>query len=159
MKNNPPTQKAKSESSGLNKRHPVLACILLGLAILMMPVALQAAAPAIPAAVKTAVNARLVETYGKLPLSFEANQGQTGDQVKFVSRGPGYTLFLTPSEAVLALRPSGAKPPSLRTMHLAGEGRGEGEHAKGPQQTSFLHMQLFGRQSQAANFRGGGVIR
>ena len=39
-----------------------------------------------------------------VPLSFEANQGQTDPQVKFLSRGPGYGLFLTPSEAVLALR-------------------------------------------------------
>jgi hypothetical protein len=49
--------------------------------------------------------ARLVNFYGRLPLSFEANRGQTDPQVKFVSRGQGYTLFLTHSgEAVLALR-------------------------------------------------------
>jgi photosystem II stability/assembly factor-like uncharacterized protein len=47
---------------------------------------------------------RLAETYRKLPLSFEANHGQTTDQVKFLSRGHGYTLFLTPTEAVLNLR-------------------------------------------------------
>jgi beta-propeller repeat-containing protein len=48
--------------------------------------------------------ARLVADYGKLPLSFEANQGQTSDQVKFLTRGAGYTLFLTSDEAVLRLR-------------------------------------------------------
>jgi len=32
--------------------------------------------------------------YGQLPLSFEANQGQTDDQVQFLAHGPGYTLFL-----------------------------------------------------------------
>jgi beta-propeller repeat-containing protein len=47
---------------------------------------------------------RLLEPYGKLPLSFEVNQGQTNKQVKFLSRGPGYALFLTPTEAVLTLR-------------------------------------------------------
>jgi hypothetical protein len=41
--------------------------------------------------------------YGHLPLSFEANQGQTDGQVKFLSRGKGYNLFLTATEAVLAL--------------------------------------------------------
>ena len=41
--------------------------------------------------------------YGQLPLSFEANQGQTDDQVKFLSRGPGFSLFLTAAEAVLDL--------------------------------------------------------
>jgi hypothetical protein len=45
-----------------------------------------------------------VESYGKLPLSFEINQGQTDSQVKFISRGSGYSLFLTGNEAVLALR-------------------------------------------------------
>ena len=47
---------------------------------------------------------RLEESYGKLPLSFEANQGQTDERVEFLSRGRGYTLFLTSEDAVLALR-------------------------------------------------------
>jgi hypothetical protein len=47
-----------------------------------------------------------LESYGKLPLSFEINQGQTDSQVKFLSRGSGYSLFLTGNEAVLALRKS-----------------------------------------------------
>ena len=47
--------------------------------------------------------------YGKLPLSFEANQGQSDAQVKFLSRGNGYSLFLTPTEAVLTLQPPGGK--------------------------------------------------
>ena len=41
--------------------------------------------------------------YGALPIYFEPNQGQTDSAVKFVSRGPGYSLFLTSYEAVLAL--------------------------------------------------------
>ena len=45
-----------------------------------------------------------VQSYGKLPLSFEKNEGQTDSQVQFLSRGRGYTLFLTRTEAVLALR-------------------------------------------------------
>jgi len=45
-----------------------------------------------------------MESYGKLPLSFEANQGQTDQRVRFLSRGPGYSLFLTGDSAVLSLR-------------------------------------------------------
>src|SRR5215470_14236962 len=45
----------------------------------------------------------VVDSYGKLPLSFEANQGQTDSRVNFLSRGDGYSLFLTRGEAVLAL--------------------------------------------------------
>src|SRR6266550_2595424 len=52
---------------------------------------------------KPAIQSRLRESYGKLPLSFEANQGQTNSKVKFLSRGNGYSLFLTSTEAVLAL--------------------------------------------------------
>jgi hypothetical protein len=36
-------------------------------------------------------------------MSFEANQGQTDNSVKFFSRGRGYDLFLTSTEAVLVL--------------------------------------------------------
>ena len=42
-------------------------------------------------------------TYGQLPLSFEANRGQTDGRVKFLARSRGQTLFLTPTEAVLVL--------------------------------------------------------
>jgi Beta-propeller repeat len=42
--------------------------------------------------------------YGKLPLTFEANAGQTDSRVRYLSRGAGYTLFLTSdNEAVLSL--------------------------------------------------------
>ncbi|HZF19422.1 MAG TPA: SBBP repeat-containing protein [Burkholderiales bacterium] len=56
---------------------------------------------ALPAA--AAADARLSESYGKLPLQFEANRGQTDKQVRFLSRGPGYGLYLTEREAVLVL--------------------------------------------------------
>src|SRR5262249_32321608 len=36
-----------------------------------------------------------------LPLIFELNAGQTSPAVRFLSRGAGYTLFLTPAETVL----------------------------------------------------------
>jgi hypothetical protein len=55
-----------------------------------------------------AVQTQVWEAYSKIPLSFEANLGQTTSQVKFLARGSGYTLFLTASEAVLSLR--GAMP-------------------------------------------------
>src|SRR5690242_4338170 len=48
--------------------------------------------------------AQVIDAYSKLPLSFEANQGQTDKQVKFLSRGPSYALFLTSTEAVLSLK-------------------------------------------------------
>jgi hypothetical protein len=50
---------------------------------------------------------RLAVRYGQLPLHFEPNQGQSDSRVKFLSRGQGYHLYLTPTEAVLALRKNG----------------------------------------------------
>src|SRR5208282_3972847 len=61
------------------------------------------------AAVTAERRAALSESYGKLPLAFEPSQGQTDKRVKFLSRGRGYSLFLTPTEAVLALRESGGQ--------------------------------------------------
>jgi len=57
-----------------------------------------------PPAAKLGASPALVPSFGQLPLQFEANQGQTDAQVKFLARGRGYTMFLTPTEAVLVLR-------------------------------------------------------
>jgi len=43
-----------------------------------------------------------------LPLNFELNQGQTHQRVKFLARSDGYVLFLTATEAVMALDNSAA---------------------------------------------------
>src|SRR5213594_1733632 len=68
-----------------------------------------------PASSAEATQARLAASYGKLPLSFEANRGQTDRRVKFLSRGRGYTFFLAPTEAVLALRhPTKSEKTALR---------------------------------------------
>src|SRR3989442_14388523 len=77
--------------------------------ILLLVLALASCAPAPVPATRTspeipqATKQQVLVAYGKLPLIFEANQGQTDPQVKFLSRGSGYTLFLTPTEAVLML--------------------------------------------------------
>lgn len=44
-----------------------------------------------------------VQGYGRLPLRFEANQGQADKRVKFVSHGSNYGLYLTGEGAMLAL--------------------------------------------------------
>jgi uncharacterized repeat protein (TIGR01451 family) len=45
-----------------------------------------------------------VKSFGHIPLSFEPNRGQTSPQARFIAHGQGYSLFLTPSEAVLSLQ-------------------------------------------------------
>ena len=47
---------------------------------------------------------RVTATMMGMPLQFEANHGQVDAQVKFLARGIGYTLFLTPTESVMVLQ-------------------------------------------------------
>jgi RHS repeat-associated protein len=44
-----------------------------------------------------------VANYGQMPLRFEPNDGQTDPQVRYISRGNGYTMYFTPTEIALAL--------------------------------------------------------
>jgi len=56
----------------------------------------------------SALSAR--QDFGQLPLTFEANRGQSNSQVKFLSRGNGYTAFLTAGGLTLALHPKNGAP-------------------------------------------------
>jgi hypothetical protein len=57
--------------------------------------------------------------YAKLPLGFEANEGQTDQSVKFLARGRGYDVFLTSDEVVLTL--SRAVDSRQPTVHIQGQ--------------------------------------
>jgi photosystem II stability/assembly factor-like uncharacterized protein len=54
-------------------------------------------------------SAKAKEAYGVLPLSFEANSGQTDSNVKFLARGQGYGLFLTATGPVMSLTKTSEK--------------------------------------------------
>src|SRR3989442_1425626 len=96
------------------RRHAIRALPLL--VACLLPWSAQAEPP-VPPAPSAAL-------YRGLPLIFEANAGQMDPAVKFFSRGPGYTLFLTPTEAALALikSPADAAPSkgTLLRMKLVG---------------------------------------
>ncbi len=83
-----------------------------------------------------------VDTYGQIPLYFEANQGQVNSQVRFLSWGKGYTLFLTPGEAVLNLR----KPvePEEGNEQPAVKARSRDVRGSPVVQTATVHLQLVG---------------
>src|SRR5712691_7892148 len=89
---------------------------------------------------------QVLESYGKLPLSFEANHGQTDRQVKFLSRGRGYTLFLTSSETVLSLSKP-ATPATQPRIDTAAMGQ-EGAENK-TITTTVLRMRLVGANPAA----------
>jgi hypothetical protein len=85
------------------------------------------------------VQARILDLYGKLPLSFEANHGQTDSQVKFLSRTSGYTLFLTGDEAVLSF--SGKKS-STNKAKIAGAAQTLPPDMPAPKIGEVLRMKL-----------------
>src|SRR5258708_23458690 len=89
--------------------------------------------------------ARMLDSYGKLPLSFEANHGQADGQVKFLSRTGGYTLFLTGDEAVLALRAGKKKTKfPIETRLAASPAEAESKSGPIPESTpgALLRMKL-----------------
>lgn len=82
------------------------ASFIIGLTVLVMaaPRAMQLSVSSGKASQKEeSKGAQLRVSHAELPLSFEPNLGQSERQVKFLSRGSGYKLFLTADEAVLLL--------------------------------------------------------
>ena len=59
---------------------------------------------------------RLIANYGNLPLSFEANGGQSDRQITFISRGLGFGLFLNKQgEAQLVFREKSVQANSMQS--------------------------------------------
>jgi hypothetical protein len=89
---------------GLRSRS-LLTVLVIGTAALLIWAGLYyspASFPA-PATLDLAAETQVRRAWDALPLSFEANRGQTDARVDFIARGQGYALFLTPVEAVLVL--------------------------------------------------------
>ena len=94
------------------------------------------------------------EAFGKLPFSFEVNRGQTDPQVRFLSRGLGYNLFLTSTETVLSLSApsSGGKGSPGREMDQVLRSRPRETSSKVKQNSSprdLVRMRLIGADPAA----------
>ncbi|MGO8816296.1 MAG: SBBP repeat-containing protein [Terriglobia bacterium] len=148
---------AQGANPGAIKRGRRLPYCLLLIAILVGAAILHRDGGAAFPTAKTRSNAQWAHLYGALPLSFEANSGQTDPSVKFLSRGQGYTLFLTNGEAVLTLRKSsavggpssvGAKSPSSVAAGPAIKKSGREITDNAPSaHEAVLRMQLVGANS------------
>lgn len=102
-------------------------------------------APTAPG-VRTDQATRVRENFGALPLAFEANQGQTDPQVKYMARGAGYTVFLTPSDTVFALHSSApSSQPAANSSNPADPFRAR---LAEKQITDSISMKLAGGNSQ-----------
>jgi hypothetical protein len=100
----------------------------------------------------------LSENYGNLPLRFEANEGQTVEAVKFLSRGPGFTLFLTATDTVMVLEDAEPSPSEdvltrkFRSNQPLSDSAGELMLAAGKatvEKRSVLRMKLSGANTAA----------
>jgi Beta-propeller repeat len=105
--------------------------------------------PATPAA-----RGRIQASYAALPLAFEQNKGQTDAQVKYMARGNGYTLFLTASDAVFALRSPSAES-KTSTVRPGTELRAKNAPKHQEHSTAVVRMQLAGGNSLAKVSAGG----
>lgn len=108
--------------------------------------ALRAAANETANHLSTRDFSRWKEAYSNLSLSFEENQGQSAPEVRYVSHGPGYELFLTPQEAVIALQRSRAW--NLSPLHRAQYFRAL-RQARQAESMTVLRMGLEGANPQA----------
>ena len=107
---------------------------LLSLAVTLLLTAFchttPAAAP--PAnSITPETRAKLTQKALSLPLRFEENSGNFDPQVKYLARGPGYTLFLTPNETVLSVRKNKSKANVVR-VRLDGAKRAPVMEGEGP---------------------------
>jgi hypothetical protein len=110
-------------SAGRSGASPMQALPQFALAVGQTPLAAAALpnpqmTPTRPASGNTSL---LRQQYGQLPLSFEVNQGQIDSQVQFLAHGSGYSLFLTATEAVMALGPPQAAASVGQVANLSGQ--------------------------------------
>jgi hypothetical protein len=65
------------------------------------------------------------EAFGRLPLVFEENLGQLGNEARFLARSPYYQAYLTPAEVILVLRGEHRVSLTLDGAHAAPRITGE----------------------------------
>jgi len=101
----------------------VIALAVLALSPALHRGSVRSAAANVPAAsssqagvVSPAAQQRVRATYAALPLAFEPNQGQSDPEVKYLARGNGYKLYLTPASVILTMHTRGADSGVRRMM-------------------------------------------
>jgi beta-propeller repeat-containing protein len=93
-------------------RHRILAILIVGGFGLVVAGRIVARVVGVASSATDArtTGAEANDPFGRLPLGFERNDGQTDPRVAFVSRGGGYTLFLTATEAVMEFHAPSTRP-------------------------------------------------
>ena len=86
-----------------------------------------------------------------LPMSFEANAGQFADDVKFRSRGAGYSVVLFPTEAVLLLgdRKVQKRPQELEKRSAQSKRGSHREPSVQLSASAVVHLSIIGANAEA----------
>src|SRR5437773_2116376 len=114
-----------------------LLALAVSLSLLGLPVSLLRASPADHSAA--------FQPFRSLPLSFEANRGQSNPRVAFIARGGGQTVFLTPREAVLTWR--GRRSPTAVALRMQFIGASARSHVVGAKELPGKVNYFLGRDS------------
>jgi hypothetical protein len=94
------------------------------------------------------VAARMNDSFGTLPITFEANQGQADPGRKFLSRAGRYGLYLTPAQAVFVMP---------REPGKASDGKDEIAGSRASPKSDLLRLEFLGANS-GASMRGAGKL-
>ena len=116
-----------------------------------------ATATMLRAAASAQQRSHVVETLGALPLAFEANQGQTDPEVKYLARSAGYTVYLTPTETVFALRASSSPSASSARRALRPDNTNKRPAGGGDDGVDAIRMRLAGA-NQAPEIATSGAV-
>ncbi|MBI4906958.1 MAG: SBBP repeat-containing protein [Acidobacteria bacterium] len=112
-------------------------------------------------ATKPIQKARIAEQYGRLPLAFEWNQGQTDARARYFARSGGYAIWLTDDGAVLGraghepvrLNMQGARKP--RQIEAVEKLPGVANYLIGADRSQWrTHVPLYGRVMYREVYRG-----
>jgi len=112
-----------------------------------LTISAQPGSPSAASAPNRKTQQQWLDSFAQLPMSFEPNRGQTDPQVEFLSRGSGYTLFLTKKEAVFALNaPSEHK--TRTTLRMLFEGTNPGAWVTGKDELAGRSNYFIGKDSK-----------
>lgn len=116
--------------------------VLVGAIVLLCPFELCAGTA--PRSISR--NSRIANNYGRVPLSFESNQGQAPPDVKFLSHGAAYSILLEDRDAVFVLSKA-SKAPAAQKPEIAPQPlRAQNQSAA----TSILRMSLLNAETVSA---------
>lgn len=106
--------------------------------------------PALAAASSSPGTATSVANYGRIPISFEPNRGQSAGNMAFVARGPGFSLGLNAEGATVRLNRPVAKDMGSQATAVNPADKPAANAAPTVETTATLKLRLVGANKESA---------